>query len=63
MFSFFLFSVSVPPQPPKIFNDRGEHIQTRAGPYEEEGELNLICVVMGGTYINKAIFFYNITAL
>lgn len=42
----FLFLV--PPQQPKIFNDRSEHIQTRAGPYEEGGELNLICVVIGG---------------
>lgn len=47
----FFSSISVPPQAPKIFNDRGEHIQSRAGPYEEGGDLHLICVVMGGTYI------------
>lgn len=57
--TFGLFSslfCTVPPQPPKIFNDRGEHIQSRAGPYEEGGDLHLICVVMGGTY--KYIFQY-----
>ncbi|XP_037924795.1 synaptogenesis protein syg-2 isoform X2 [Hermetia illucens] len=42
--------IVVPPQPPKIFNDRGELIDTpRAGPYEEGGDLHLICVVMGGS--------------
>lgn len=47
---FFLYIFSVPPQPPKIFNDRGEHIESRAGPFEEGGDLHLICVVMGGMY-------------
>ncbi|KAG4069528.1 hypothetical protein HA402_006894, partial [Bradysia odoriphaga] len=41
--------VVVPPHPPKIFNDRGEHIQSRAGPYEEGGDLHLVCVVTGGS--------------
>lgn len=52
--SFFLYIYfhifSVPPPPPKIFNDRGEHIESRAGPFEEGGDLHLICVVMGGMY-------------
>lgn len=38
----------MPPQPPKIFNERGENIENRAGPYEEGVDLQLICVVMGG---------------
>lgn len=42
----------MPPQPPKIFNDRNEHIQSRAGPYEEGSDLHLLCVVIGGEYIN-----------
>lgn len=45
--SFFLL-FAVPPQQPKIFNERGENIETRAGPYEEGAELQLMCVVMGG---------------
>lgn len=47
----------MPPQPPKIFNDRGEHIQSRAGPYEEGGDLHLVCVVTGGTYVYYEIHF------
>ena len=38
----------MPPQIPKIFNDRGEHVQSRVGPHEEGTDLTLICVVVGG---------------
>ncbi|XP_055377463.1 uncharacterized protein LOC129609527 isoform X2 [Condylostylus longicornis] len=40
--------VVVPPQIPQIINDRGEYIKSRAGPYEEGGDLQLICIVIGG---------------
>ena len=57
-FSFYIFLFisiflyfAVPPQPPKIFNERKEHIQSRAGPYEEGSDLQLHCVVVGGLYI------------
>lgn len=44
-----MFTIPVPPQPPKIFNEKREYVDGRAGPYEEGGELHLICVVAGGT--------------
>ncbi len=47
---YFSVFLTVPPHPPKIFNDRGEHIQTQAGPYEEGGDLHLVCMVTGGMY-------------
>jgi hypothetical protein len=39
----------VPPSIPVIYNERGDPIEARAGPYEEGGELSLMCVVMGGS--------------
>lgn len=39
---------AVPPQTPKILNERGEQIQSRVGPLEEGNDLILVCVVMGG---------------
>lgn len=39
---------AVPPQTPKILNERGEQIQSRVGPLEEGNDLVLVCVVMGG---------------
>lgn len=45
--------IAVPPSIPVIYNERGEPIESsRAGPYEEGGELNLMCVVMGGKLLN-----------
>lgn len=38
----------VPPEKPKIFNERGENVESGAGPYEEGGDLHLVCVVSGG---------------
>lgn len=38
----------MPPQTPKILNERGEQIQSRVGPLEEGNDLVLVCVVMGG---------------
>lgn len=52
----FLSLIAVPPSTPVIYNERGEPIESRAGPYEEGGELNLMCVVMGG----KLIFYTRI---
>ena len=45
--------LAVPPSIPVIYNEKGEPIESRAGPYDETGELSLMCVVMGG----KAIFY------
>lgn len=39
---------SVPPQQPSIFNERRLRIDSRAGPYEEGGNLEVTCVVYGG---------------
>lgn len=46
---FFSFSYIVPPQKPKILNERGEIIQSLAGPYDEGSDLVLLCEVRGGT--------------
>lgn len=43
----FLFAV--PPESPRIFNEKREFVDSRAGPYEEGSELHLICVVTGGS--------------
>lgn len=47
---FFSFYLIVPPSVPVIYNARMEPIESRAGPYEESGELSLECVVMGGKH-------------
>ncbi|XP_031621517.1 synaptogenesis protein syg-2 [Contarinia nasturtii] len=41
--------VVVPPQKPKIMNDRGEIIQSIAGPYDEGTDCILLCEVRGGS--------------
>lgn len=41
----------MPPSVPVIYNEQNEPIETRAGPYEESGQLILTCVVMGGMFI------------
>lgn len=44
----FNFFFSVPPQKPKIIDERGKEVQSRAGPYEEGGDMTLTCFVTGG---------------
>ncbi|XP_068157245.1 uncharacterized protein side-VI [Drosophila tropicalis] len=41
--------VVVPPLQPNIFNERRLRIDSRAGPYEEGGSLEVTCVVYGGS--------------
>lgn len=40
--------IIVPPQQPNIYNERRLRIDSRAGPYEEGGSLEVTCVVFGG---------------
>lgn len=40
----------MPPQQPNIYNERRMRIDSRAGPYEEGGSLEVTCVVYGGKY-------------
>ncbi|XP_017872697.1 PREDICTED: uncharacterized protein LOC108620303, partial [Drosophila arizonae] len=40
--------VVVPPHQPNIYNERRMRIDSRAGPYEEGGSLEVTCVVYGG---------------
>jgi len=40
----------VPPTQPIIFNERRLRIDSRAGPYEEGGSLEVTCVVYGGKF-------------
>lgn len=44
----FSFFHTVPPSVPVIYNEQNEPIESRAGPYEESGQLILNCVVLGG---------------
>lgn len=46
----FLSPTAVPPDVPKIHNEAGVVLPSHAGPYEEGGDLVLICVVTGGMY-------------
>lgn len=39
----------MPPQTPKIINERGELVQSRIGPQEEGTDLILVCIVNGGS--------------
>lgn len=47
---FFTFP-TVPPAVPVIYSEQNDPIESRAGPYEESGQLILTCVVMGGKRI------------
>lgn len=49
---FFFSSFStVPPRDLSISNEQSETIESRAGPYEESGQLILTCLVLGGKTI------------
>jgi hypothetical protein len=52
MYLYYLHTIyfTVPPSVPVIYNEQNEPIETRAGPYEESGQLILTCVVMGGNF-------------
>lgn len=54
LFSFHV----VPPSVPVIYNEQNEPIESRAGPYEESGQLILTCVVMGGEIIGIFKLFF-----
>ncbi|XP_017787321.1 PREDICTED: synaptogenesis protein syg-2 isoform X2 [Nicrophorus vespilloides] len=43
-----ILAVIVPPQKPKIIDEKGKEIETVAGPYEEGGDMKLTCIVTGG---------------
>jgi len=54
----FLFSVSVPPEYPAIFDEKGDQINNKTiGPYSEAENFVLTCRVVGG----KAYSSYHIT--
>lgn len=53
---FFFILSTVPPQRPKIYNERGEPIQSRVGPFEEGSDLVLVCVVEGGSPMPQVIW-------
>ncbi|XP_015588753.1 synaptogenesis protein syg-2 isoform X3 [Cephus cinctus] len=41
-------TVVVPPHKPNIIDERGKTVPTVAGPYEEDGDMRLTCLVSGG---------------
>lgn len=63
VFVFFISHFSmrhlVPPQKPKILNERGEMIQALAGPYDEGSDMVLLCEVRGGSPIPKIQWLWN----
>ena len=46
-FSFFF---SVPPDKPKIFDERGQEVRLKLGPYRIGDEVRLKCTAYGGMY-------------
>lgn len=48
LFAFFFYLFAVPPQKPKIFDEKGKEVPSVAGPYEEGGDMRLTCFVTGG---------------
>lgn len=54
-----MYIFSVPPQKPKILNERGEMIQTLAGPYDEGSDMVLLCEVRGGSPPPKIQWLWN----
>lgn len=49
----------VPPQKPRIFDDRYQIIQAMAGPYDEGSNLTLYCEVRGGSPQPKITWLFN----
>lgn len=49
----------MPPQKPKILNERGEMIQALAGPYDEGSDMVLLCEVRGGSPPPKIQWLWN----
>lgn len=54
-----VFPPLVPPQKPKILNERGEMIQALAGPYDEGSDMVLLCEVRGGSPVPKIQWQWN----
>lgn len=52
-------NILVPPQKPKIINERGEMVQTLAGPYDEGSDMILLCEVRGGSPPPKISWLLN----
>jgi len=46
--AYYLASISVPPEEPRIFDAQGKEISQMAGPFREGYELFLCCQVRGG---------------
>lgn len=55
----FWIDDTVPPQKPKILNERGEVIHAIAGPYDEGSDMILLCEVRGGTPPPKIQWLWN----
>lgn len=49
----------MPPQKPRIFDDRYQIIQSVAGPYDEGSNLTLYCEVRGGSPQPKISWLFN----
>ncbi|CAD6995907.1 unnamed protein product [Ceratitis capitata] len=49
--------VVVPPQQPTIFNERRMKLDSRAGPYEEGGSLEVTCLVFGDHISQRRVKF------
>lgn len=56
---FYHSFIPVPPQKPKILNERGEIIQALAGPYDEGSDMVLLCEVRGGLPPPKIQWLWN----
>ena len=48
IFSFILISISVPPQKPKIHDERGQEVRLKLGPYRIGDTVTLKCTAYGG---------------
>ena len=46
----FFFFFSVPPDKPKIFDERGQEVRLKLGPYRIGDEVRLKCTAYGGMY-------------
>lgn len=53
-FLFFLY-ISVPPHKPNIIDEHGTIVQTVTGPYEENEDMKLQCLVSGGEFSQVSV--------
>lgn len=59
LLGYFRVYISVPPHKPNIIDEHGTIVQTVTGPYEENEDMKLQCLVSGGEFSQSPKCFFH----